>query len=81
MERPRVAPFLTHQFIMNFLADHQAEAITGGYMINVSPVVSPIVDVVTINQLNTAVLVSAFGGVNASYSALLTNTQINKLPV
>lgn len=60
---------------MKLLNDCQAEKLRGGYLVNVAPVV----DVVTINQLNTAVLVSAFGGVNASYTAVLANTQLNTL--
>lgn len=60
---------------MKTLSDCQAEHISGGYLVNVAPVV----DVVTINQLNTAVLVSAFGGAFASYQAVLTNSQANML--
>ena len=60
---------------MQLLSDCHAEHISGGYLVNVAPVV----DVVTINQLNTAVLVSAFGGAFASYEAVLSNSQVNML--
>jgi hypothetical protein len=74
-----------------FLSDCESEQLVGGYspiMIStvntiqiepVNPQVAIDTRVITASQLNNAVSVSAFGGVNSSYRAELITQQVNAL--
>jgi hypothetical protein len=67
---------------MHILTDTESEQINGGNWglnINNTTMISPQIRVATANQLNTGVNVSAFGGVNSNYSAILILDQFNGL--
>ena len=73
------------------LSDFDSEKLVGGYspitistLNNIqvepaSPQLAINTRVATVNQFNNAVSVSAFGGVNSSYSADLITRQVNEL--
>ena len=76
---------------LQLLSDCESEKLVGGYspvMISTvnnirvepaSPKLAIKTRVVTVNQFNNAVSVSAFGGVNSSYRAGLFTQQVNEL--
>lgn len=67
---------------LSTLSDQQSERYRGGYrpiVITVSPNVAVNTRLITASQLNNAVSVSAFGGVNSSFRAELITQQVNEL--